>query len=274
MRTSFHTAFLSEFPVLEAVSRVLGEGYDEVELNAETLPTARPHVGPDTAQDLRRQLARTGPYSSIAAHRAGLASPDEALRQEAVAWTVGCARLAADIGCPLIHVIPGDEAEGSLLGVAGGPGDLPSFTKALAEVVDACGPLGVGLSLEPIVNQLVSTTDEVADLLVAVPGLGVSFDASHLQVTTHDVTGAAHRLGGRVRNAALKDAVGTPDDFAFVALGEGEIDFAAMVQALEQEGFDGALSVEHEAHLFGDTRPPLQVLAESRQFVDRLLGRA
>ena len=273
MRSSYHTAYLSEYPVLEAVARVLDAGYDEVELNAETLPTAQPHVGPDTASEVRRALAATGPYSSIAAHRAGLASPDDALRRAAVQWTIGCGQLAADVGCDLIHVIPGDEAEGSLLGVAGGPGDLPSFVQSLDEVVTACEPLGVRVSLEPIVNQLVSDTDGAENVLRQVPGLGISFDPSHLQVTTHDVTGAAKRLGARVYNAALKDGVGSSNDFTFPGLGEGDIDFVAMLRALRDEGFDGAVSVEHEAHLFGDTRPPLQVLEESFAFVDDLLRR-
>ncbi|MFY0409763.1 sugar phosphate isomerase/epimerase family protein [Solicola sp. PLA-1-18] len=264
MRTSFHTATLHELPVLDAVQALLYAGYDAVELNAETLPWAAPHVGPDTPIDVRQQLRATGAISSIAAHRPGLASMNDDERREAIDWTVGCIQLASDVRAPVVHVIPGDQPDlGTGLGVASEPGNLHAFVASLREIVDAADGTGVVVALEPIVNQLVSTTDQTLAILEAVPGLKVSFDPSHLQVTTHDVHDAALRLGPHTVIAAIKDARGEPTDFAFLAQGRGEIDFLDMVDTLRASGFDGALVVEHEAHLFGDTRSPDQVVRES-----------
>lgn len=268
---SFHTGFLTDHDLRSAVGMVLDAGYDAVELNAETLPWAEPHVTPDTSEEDRRFLASTGRVSSIVAHRAGLAHPDPGVRRTAIDWTVGCLRLAADVGAPYVHVIPGDESAGSNLGVAGGPGDIDAFRASLEEVVGAAEPLGVRLSLEAIVNQLVSTQQQSRELLDEIPGLGVSFDPSHLQVTTGDVTGAVDLLADRIDIVALKDARGVPSDFEFGPLGSGEIDFAAMVAALRRHGYDGYYVVEHEAHVFGDTRGAEQVLAESLEFARTLL---
>lgn len=264
MRTSFHTATLHELPVLAAVDAVIGAGYDAVELNAETLPWAGPHVGPDTPTDVRAALRTKGVAGSIAAHRAGLASPDPATRAEAVAWTVGCVELASDIGATVLHVIPGDQPDvGDGLGIAAEPGDLDSFITSLTEVVEAGSRVDVVVALEPIVNQLVSTTDQALAVLERVPGLKISFDPSHLHVTTHDVVDAARRLGPYVAIAALKDAVGVPEDFKFLAPGDGEIDFPAVLAELRKAGFDGDIVVEHEAHLFGDARGPQAILDDS-----------
>lgn len=264
MRTSFHTATLHRLPVLAAVDAVTTAGYDAVELNAETLPWAGPHVGPETPPDVRASLRATGVVGSIAAHRAGLASPDPDTRTEAVHWTVGCIELAGDIGAPIIHVIPGDQPDvGDGLGIAAEPGDLEAFVTSLTEIVTAGARLGVVVALEPIVNQLVSTTDQALEILERVPGLKISFDPSHLQVTTHDVIDAARRLGPYVAIAAIKDAVGVPADFKFLAPGEGDIDFAGMLTELRDAGFDGDVVVEHEAHLFGDQRGPQAVLDDS-----------
>jgi sugar phosphate isomerase/epimerase len=150
-----------------------------------------------------------------------------------------------------------------MLGMAGGPGDLDRFGQSLRHLVEATAPLGITLALEPIVNQLVSTTEQMLAIASAVPGLHVSFDPSHLQVTTHDVSDAARRLGPLVSNAAIKDAVGTPQDFKFLAPGDGEVDFVDMLTTLDEAGFDGYVSVEHEAHVFGDARQVPAVLADS-----------
>lgn len=264
MKTSFHTATLHELGVLEAVQTLLDAGYDSVELNAETLPWAAPHVGPDTPDEVRRDLRATGAISSIAAHRAGLASPTGEDRRVAVEWTIACIGLAADVGAPVLHVIPGDQPDvGTGLGAVSEPGDLDSFIGSLREVVGAAEGTGVVVALEPIVNQLVETTDQTLHVLEQVPGLRVSFDPSHLHVTTHDVDDAARRLGPHVAIAAIKDAVGEPSDFKFLAQGEGDVDFGSMVAILREHGFDGALVVEHEAHLFGDERGPAAVVADS-----------
>jgi sugar phosphate isomerase/epimerase len=277
MRTSFHTATLHELPVLEAVDTLTAAGYDAVELNAEALPWAEPHVGPDTPADIRAQLRARGVVGSIAAHRADLANPAPEPRAEAVAWTIGCIELARDIGASIIHVIPGDQpdvAEG--LGVAADPGDLDAFTASLNEIVRRGEELGIVVALEPIVNQLVDTTDQALEVLDRVPGLKISFDPSHLQVTTHDVGDAARRLGPYVVIVALKDATGVREDFKFLAPGEGEIDFPAMLNELRAFGFDGDIVVEHEAHLFGDPRGPKDVvndsLAAARSYRDSVVA--
>lgn len=272
MKTSFHTATLHELAVESAVEQLLDAGYDAVELNAETLPWAAPHVGPDTPSAVREALRRTGAVSSIAAHRAGLASPTDADRAEAVEWTIACIRLAEDVGAAVLHVIPGDQPDlGNGLGVTSEPGDLDAFVDSLKAVVAAAEGSGVIVALEPIVNQLVATTDQALAVLERVPGLRISFDPSHLHVTTHDVADAARRLGPYVAIAAIKDARGEPDDFEFLAQGDGEIDFEEMVEILSASGFDGALVVEHEAHLFGDPRTPDEVVRESLVGVRALL---
>lgn len=273
MKTSFHTATLHELPVAEAVRTLLDAGYDNVELNAESLPWAEPHVGPWTDDATRSALRETGAVGSIAAHTAGLASADEDTRRAAVLWTIGCLDLAADVGASVVHVIPGDQPDvGNGLGVATERGDLDAFLRSLREVVAAAEERGLVAALEPIVNQLVSTTDETVHVLEQVPGLAVSFDPSHLQVTTHDVLDAARRLGPYVAVVAVKDAVGDSDDFRFLAQGEGEVPFEEMIALLVAAGFDGPVVVEHEAHLFGDERGPLQVVEESLLGVRALVG--
>lgn len=274
MRTSFHTGFFTDIPVLDAIRQIQDAGFDGVELNAESLPWAQPHITPDTSRSVIGKIAATGAVTSIAAHREGLANPDPRRRAEAVAWTVDLARISAELGAPLIHVIPGDERADSVLGTGGTPGEVPAFVGSLRAVVEKTEPLGVVVGLEPIVRQLISTTDEALGILDSVPGLGISFDPSHLEVTTHDVADAARRLGGRTVIAALKDAEGDPERFSFPGLGAGNIDFVEMLRILRGHGFDGIVVVEHEAHVFGDKRALPEVLRQSYEFTRNVLDRA
>jgi len=274
MRTSFHSGLLTGFPVLEAIKRIQDAGFDVVELNAETLPWAQPHITPDTARSVIEQISATGAVGSIAAHREGLASRDRNRQQEAIDWTVRLAKISVDLGAPTIHVIPGDEPADSLLGNAGTPGDLGVFIESLLTIVERTESLGVTVGLEPIVRQLIATTDGALKILDAVPGLGISFDPSHLEVATHDVTDAARRLGSRTVIVALKDGEGSPDRFTFPELGTGDIDFIEMLRTLREARYDGDIVVEHEAHVFGDKRGVGEVLTQSYAFAQNVISQS
>jgi sugar phosphate isomerase/epimerase len=259
MKTSFHTGFLTDLPVLEAVTLVSAHGYDFVELNAESLPWQKPHVTPETTLAERRALASAASYSAISAHHADVGHPDDALREGAVAWTTALVDLAVDLSCPVVHLIPGANAE------------LEPLYDSFARVVEHGQARGVTIALEPIVEQVIGTSTQALTALERVPGLTINFDPSHLQVMEHDIPGAALRLGRYTVHAALKDAAGHPGNWTFPALGDGEVPFDRMLAVLRAEGFDGVVSVEHESHVFaGDERGHEQVLAESKAFLDAL----
>jgi len=260
VKTAFHTGFLTDLPVLDAVAMVVGHGYDAVELNAETLPWQKPHVTPQTDAATRRALVRAASYSAISAHHADLGHPDPDARRAALGWTAGLIDLAVDLECPVVHVIPGDNAE------------LEPLIASLAETVETGAKAGIAVALEPIVEQVIGTSSQALAAIGRVPGLAINFDPSHLQVMEQDIPAAAERLGPYTVHAALKDGSGRPGDWTFPALGDGEIPFERMLHALRNGGFDGTVSVEHESHVFaGDRRGHEQVLAESKSFLDRLL---
>ncbi|MFH1141339.1 MAG: sugar phosphate isomerase/epimerase, partial [Chloroflexota bacterium] len=70
----------------------------------------------------------------------------------------------------------------------------------------------------------------------------------------------------------VKDATGTPGNFQFPPLGQGDVDFQGVIAALKETTYQGFLSVEHEADAFGYVETEEAVLRDSLRFVRRLLG--
>ena len=95
----FHSAGLHQYPIETVIEKVANAGYDCVELNAETLPWAKPHVTPQTSnQDRRRirsKVKKAGlSISSISAH-IDLVDAERRKRQENLNYALGCLDLAA-----------------------------------------------------------------------------------------------------------------------------------------------------------------------------------
>lgn len=261
IKTAFHTGFLPEYSACDAVRKIMDFGYDLAELNAELLPWGGPHVSPETPVSERRELARLAPFAAISAHHGNYGNADPALNAGSIEHTNGLIDLADELGIKIVHVIAGPNAE------------INQISRALGENLKHAERRSITLAIEPIVNRLIGTKAGTLDILRRVPGLQVNFDPSHLQVMDHETVSAAHELGPKVAHVHIKDATGSPDHFAFVPLGTGEIDFTGIMQGLLQHDYDGAISVEHESHFFADDPRPLdQVLRESKHFLDELLA--
>ncbi|WP_138466592.1 sugar phosphate isomerase/epimerase [Poseidonocella sp. HB161398] len=261
--TSFHTGFLAGLPVAEAVRTIRGHGYDMAELNAEILPWGPAHLGIGTPGHVLAELARLGPYSALCLHHRDFGSKDDDRRDAALAWTAAMMERAPDLGIRVVHVIPGEDTS------------LPSLHHSLRAAVEAAEARGLELALEPIVGRQIGTAEGALGAIAAAPGLKINFDASHLKPMGDDVTEAARKLAPHVVHMHLKDVTGTPETFRFVPIGQGEIDLAAMLQALIAGGYRGPVSIEHESHWFAaDSRGAAQVLDDCLRDIRRLLSEA
>jgi sugar phosphate isomerase/epimerase len=274
MRTAFHSVALDQFPVEEAMEMVARHGYDAIELNAETLPWAGPHITPETDQETRRRISNRAQdlgleISAISAH-VSLIDPDPAARADALRFTKGCIDLAVDLRVPVVHGLSGPLAPGVEEAEA-----WEWLISAVAESADYAISRGVLFAFEAIANHLISRTEELQQLMNRVGDnrLWVNFDPSHFQVMGDDPVTAAQRLAGQTVHVHLKDAQGVPEDFTFPPLGEGRIDFDRMVGELRDGGYDGVLSAEYEAQVYGFDLSPDQILADSHAFATRLIGR-
>lgn len=129
---------------------------------------------------------------------------------------------------------------------------------ALERVLRRAEAVGVMVALEPCWGTVTddrATADRMLAAL-ACPALGVTFDPSHFVMTGDDVGAMVDSWAERIVHVHLKDAFGRPgmpdEDFTFLLPGEGGVDWASLLGALDRAGYAGAMSVEFESFRLRD----------------------
>jgi sugar phosphate isomerase/epimerase len=267
----FHSVGLPARPILDAIDAIADAGYAAIELNAETLPWAPPHVTPatpaaDRADIVARCRARGIRIPAVGAH-IGMVDADAAARRAAIEFVEGCTDLAVDVGAPVVHILSGPAAPGSREADAWG-----WFADAVAETTSHATARGVVLAIEAIAGHLFHSADDYRRLASDLPGVDfrVNFDPSHLEVQGEDPRRVVDLFPDRIVHVHLKDGRGRFPDFAFPPLGEGTIDFPGLVAALRAAGYGGAMSVEYEAQVFGWREAEADILGHGRRFLEGL----
>ena len=75
----------------------------------------------------------------------------------------------------------------------------------------------------------------------------------------------------RIVHMHAKDAAGDAENIIFPPLGQGEIDFDALLGAMATAGYDGYIAVEYEAFAWDFPTDYHKVLPEEKAFLDRLI---
>ena len=125
--------------------------------------------------------------------------------------------------------------------------------QGLKRLAQEAARLGLNLNVEaPHRNGLCRTLEEAEFLLAEIDEPNVNFllDVTHVQAGKARPEDAARRFAGRLGYAHLRDGKG---ENIFLTPGDGDIDFHAFFQALEQIGYEGWCALELEGT--GETLP-------------------
>jgi sugar phosphate isomerase/epimerase len=143
------------------------------------------------------------------------------------------------------------------------------FAEAWAPIIDVFDAEGVRFALEVHPTEIAYDFVTTRKALAAMdhrPGFGINFDPSHLVPQLLDSAAFVDEFAGRVGriyHVHVKDSVRRLDrrrsilashlDFGeadrgwdFVSPGHGDVDFEAIVRALNRAGYEGPLSIEWE----------------------------
>lgn len=193
-------------------------------------------------------------------------TPDPAEWERRVRRSERAVEAAAAVGIPSIGVVTGPNRwtdgwtriDDTHPDGIGGDRAWGLAQGALERVLRRAEAVGVMVALEPCWGTVTDDRASADRMLAALacPALGVTFDPSHFVMSGDDVGATVDGWADRIVHVHLKDAFGRPgmpdEDFTFLLPGEGGVDWAAMLDALDRAGYAGAMSVEFESFRLRD----------------------
>jgi sugar phosphate isomerase/epimerase len=195
----------------------------------------------------------------------------EGVRQRAAELMKDTARAAARFGVTVVTGFTGSPIWHMLYSFP--PNDwaeidrgYEQFAERFSPIIDVFEAEGVRFALEVHPTEIAydfPTTRKTLDAIGDRAGFGINFDPSHLEHQFLDSAAFITEFGAKIFHAHVKDAkrrldgrssiLGGHLDFGqpgrgwdFVSPGHGDVDFEAMIRALNRVGYDGPLSIEWE----------------------------
>jgi sugar phosphate isomerase/epimerase len=255
MRLAFSTNAYLNFSFAEAVRRLAAIGYTGVEIMADV-----PHAWPafllqEQKQAISDALAKNrlaiSNINSFMMHaindprqrywHPSWIEPDRHYRQIRIDHTMRALTLARELGAPCITTEPGGPVEpGGSWSAA-----LKLFVEMLKPVVARAEKEGVLLLIEPEPGLLIETADQFLELMQYIdsPAVGMNFDVGHAYCVKDDPATTIPRVAKHVRHFHLEDIAATRVHHHLVP-GEGAIDFAAALRAIQSIGYTGWVTIE------------------------------
>lgn len=236
----------------QALRDVAAAGYQGVEVFDGNLRQYE-----DRPDEFTRLLAETG-LELVATYSGGNFIFPEILDEEL--WRIEkAAKLAARFGAE--HLVVGGGAQRS-----GGTTeeDYDRLAHGLDAVVAIAERLGLTASFHPHLTTIVESPEQI-ETLFARSTIGFCPDTAHLTAGGGEPAELIRRHADRVVYAHLKDFTAEP--FAFLPLGQGDVDLRSVLGALRDAGHDGWVTVELDAW-----DAPGDAARESRHYLDTLLG--
>ena len=226
-------------PLDATLDRIAATGFDGVELPGE----------PDqhSPADVRRLLARHGlaPLALTAScgypgTRRDLANPDPDIRKDAAAYVVSCLRFAAEIGAPIVQMLPSGESR--LSPIATRAEEWTWSVEGIQQAAREAERLQVRISIEPLNRYeayLVTTAEEGIAYVdaVASPWVGMTLDMFHANLEEPDIAKSILATEARLFHMHVADTNRQ-------GLGRGHLDLRAITTALQALRYAGAIVVE------------------------------
>jgi D-psicose/D-tagatose/L-ribulose 3-epimerase len=226
------TWIFGEEPLVETAVRLAAQGYDGVELLGDL-----EHY---EAKAVRRTLAEHElTVLSITPLNYDLAHPDTAVRAQAVEYYQRLLDFAVAVDCPSVSC---HGAVGRVRPIATQAEEYDLLVHSLKLLARRAQALGLTITLECLnryESHLLNTTAQALQCLADVgsPAVGVLLDAYHMNIEEADPAGAIRAVGQRLALFHVADSNRQ-------AVGRGHTNFAGLLRALREIGYDGSIIVE------------------------------
>ncbi|MFQ5808776.1 MAG: sugar phosphate isomerase/epimerase family protein [Armatimonadota bacterium] len=244
MKLSFSTLGCPDWSLDQVLTCAAENGYDGVEvrgLHGEIDLRQAPEFAPSEITATKERLDSAGCAAVCLGSSAQLTRREPEVRQEMLDEVRAYADLAATLGAPFVRVFGGNIPDG-----VSREDCLKCAGEALAQAGEIAAERGVKVVLET--HDAFSLGVQVAELLRAAdsPAVGSLWDIHHPYRQGESLQTTMECLRGTLVHTHFKDSVEEGEKRRYTLLGDGTIPVAEALQLLQDEGYDGYLSLEWE----------------------------
>jgi L-ribulose-5-phosphate 3-epimerase len=240
-------------PLPEVFRMARENGFDAIEVAIDESGPITPQSSQDDCRRIIEQAQNAGVRLSSMASGGGWRYPvsceDEATRQKGIEFAKASLRVAQWLEVDAILLVPGGVGADFIPGFKGAPYDVAydNVLAALRELAPVAEECGVSIGVENVWNKFLLSPLEFRALLDEVnnPRVGCYFDVGNVLLTGYPEQWI-RILGSRIVRVHLKDfkkSVGTLEGFCNLL--EGDVDYAAVMSALRDIGYDGFVTPEY-----------------------------
>jgi sugar phosphate isomerase/epimerase len=255
--------FKWDTPYDDAIKRIARLGFKAIELIAWDRETLDEYYTPQTIKHLRNMIANEGLLlSEFVSTPRGMASADKRVRDAAVEHFKRQVEVGVALGTGIINSVSSYPFDIPVPPITVLPhvqvfqADYPSgldwgqnwldYVDVIRRCCAMCEDAGVKYALEPHPHRYMANAAGMLRLIehVQSPTLGMNLDPSHLFPMGELPHAVVYQLGRRILHCHFSDNDGLTN--VHWRPGKGKIDWGALMQALEDVGFDGVISIELE----------------------------
>ena len=278
MKLAFSSNAYMHFSIEDTIGKIAELGYTGIEILADV-----PHAWPsflleERKQSIRDHLARHNlaianinafMMNAVADPRQpywhpGWTDPDPHYRAIRREHTKRALRLAQEIGAPNITTEPGGllTAEQSWEQAAG------IFYDEIMPCVEVAEEVQVQLLIEPEPELMIERFYEYLEFAGRFdsPWIGLNFDIGHAYCVSEDPQDWVAKMAPHTKHYHFEDIAATRVHKHLIP-GHGALDFAATLQAIEQTGYDGWITVE----LYPYIDNPDAAAREAREYLTKVM---
>lgn len=249
MRYAISNWIYGEEPLRETFGRLAGLGYQGIELVGEPKRYSTSEVL-KLCQEFGIEVTSVLSWCIWGIPGRDLASPDDTERAAAIGYGAECVDFAAEVGAPIVVVLPAPAGRTAPTGQprseadwrAGYQAEWNNAVDSVGHAASHAAERGVLLALEPINRYetfLVTNVDQALRFLadVGADNLKLHLDTFHMNIEEPSLADAVRRAGNLLVNMHVSDSNRESP-------GRGHTDFAALLGALNEISYQGVLTLE------------------------------
>lgn len=248
MKLAFSTNAFKRHSLEDSVREISKIGYGGVEILCDTPHAYPPDFGNNEIRSLKGTLASCNVeisnlnaftlYAIGDVYRPSWIEDDGRARVLRVQHTIDCIRLAKKLGAEHLSTEPGGPASAD-------PHKLELFSAGLAKAAEAAEEQGVRILVEPEPGLLIENSRQFRQFMQNVGSdyVGLNFDIGHFYCVNEDPAKLVYELSDHIAHFHLADIASSRVHNHLIP-GRGSIDFRPVLDAMDDIGYDGFVTVE------------------------------